>query len=87
MTKEMQKKWLEAYNELEKQYDKEWDKLNKSERDGNEDRAKKHRERMDLLEARQQGMVDVLNILGYTLTRANSNEGFYAGNYAIVVNG
>ncbi len=66
MTREMLDKWLEKYNSLEKQYDKEWDRMDKCDREGNIERSKIHSDKMDIISAKQDGMMDALRIFGYT---------------------
>ena len=79
MTQEMLNKWLEAYNELEKEYNRLWDKMEKHEREGKMELARKNAYQMDLIAERQEGMIVALEIFGYTAQYQN-------GQCVIVVN-
>lgn len=78
MTKEMLDKWLEAFNDLEKRYNRFLDKMSRHEREGKMELAKKNEARMDMIAEKQKGMIDALEIFGYAVQ-------YQDGKYVVVV--
>ena len=63
--------FIEKMNILEKASDKQWDKMEKYEAEGDDARAHRASARMDEIHAKQEGMETVLEMLGYTVIRQN----------------
>lgn len=76
-------KVLKRYNELDAIYDRLWDKLNKMEEaKDDKDRIAAISVKMDLVESEQTGMVNVLEMMGYTIhTQKNAQ---YQDEFVIV---
>ena len=76
ITKGMLDKFLEAYNDLDRAYDRYDDKLAKYiSEDASEDRIRRLEARMDKISAKMDGMVDALNIFGYTVKWQDHGNG------------
>ena len=63
--------FIEKMNALEKASDKQWDRMEKYEAEGDDARARRAAARMDEIHAKQEGMETVLEMLGYTVIRQN----------------
>ena len=59
--------YLKRLNDYSKRDDRLWDKLEKAEAAGDTERAKKLDHQMDMLEAKIDGMEEVLYMLGYVV--------------------
>ena len=58
--------WLEKYNLLETASDKQWGKMEKYEVAGDDFRARRAADRMNEIDAQRRGMLQALEIFGYT---------------------
>lgn len=63
--------FIEKMEILEKASDKQWDKMEKYEGEGDDVRAQRAAARMNEIHAKQEGMETVLEMLGYTVIRQN----------------
>ena len=61
------KKWLLAYNHLEANHDRLWLKYVKYQNRGDVIREREYAERMEYVEAYQEGMIEALHIFGYDM--------------------
>ncbi len=65
--KSMLQDWLNRYNELDRLYDYEENKLERHESEGNTERANRNAQRMNMIHAEMRGLVTALSIFGYTV--------------------
>ena len=78
MNNEMLDKWLKEFSELERKYDRFWELKEKAEREGRKELAKRNDYKMDVVAAKQEGMILALEIFGYAVK-------YQDGKYVVVV--
>ena len=74
-------RFMDRFMEIEKRYNRYEEKLEKREAEGDTEKVKKLEHRMEEMIAEQKGMIEVLEMLGYTIIYQNGIPVIVEDNY------